>query len=128
MKRYLCLALAILLSIFSFSACKLDGKDKDPESGGDDVTAETVDPTATILSIGNQKVSYAVYRALYDSYLPYMQSSGYDPLESQSSLESFQDWLVDSLAQDIVILHQAEENGFELTAEQEAELKAQTEE
>ena len=114
------LLLAAMLAVFA-AGCSLK-KDEAPKS------VEDVDPTSPILTIGDQNISFAIYKALYDSYLPYMQSSGYDPLESVSALESFQDWLVDSLSRDLVVLHQAESNGFTLTEEQEQELAKQTEE
>lgn len=127
------LLIVILLCGMVFSACSLKEKEKEKEeetpsgSNGIDINAEDFDTTTPILSIGDQSVSFAVYKALYDSYLPYMQSMGYDPLESKSSLESFQDWLADSLAKDLVTLHQAEENGFTLTPEQEEELSQKNE-
>ncbi len=125
MRRTFAIILAALLCLAAFSACSLNKSDKPKETENADISIDNVDPTSPILSIGEQKITFAVYRALYESYLPYMQASGFDPLESESSLESFQDWLVDSLASDIVVLYQAEENGFELSPEQEEEL-AQT--
>lgn len=126
MKKALSILLLIaMLCMVVLSACKPsdNGNDEqDPES----INLEEIDPTTPILTIGDEKISFAIYKALYESYLPYMQSTGYDPLASKSSLESFQDWLVDSLAKDLVVLHQADENGFTLTEEQEAELKKQT--
>ncbi len=86
------------------------------------------DPTSVVASIGEESVNLAAFKALYDNYLPYMQYYGQDPLADKASLESFQDWILDSLTNDMVALHQAKEAGFELTPEQEEELSAQTEE
>lgn len=108
----LCLA---VLTVFVFSGCSLK-------------KSAAPDPTETVVSIGDQKASLAVFKALYDTYLPYMQYYGQDPLESASSLETFQDWILDSLTGDIVTRHQADTAGFTLTPEQEAECGAKTEE
>ena len=99
---------ACLLAAFCFAACspEQNAQEQDPEK----IDISTVDATTPILTIGEEKISFAIYKALYDSYLPYMQSAGYDPLSTRSSLESFQDWLVDSLAKDLVVLYQAGQN------------------
>ncbi|MCR5809234.1 MAG: hypothetical protein K6G56_06685 [Clostridiales bacterium] len=68
-------------------------------------------------------MTLAEYKALFENYLPYMQYNGIDPLESRSSLDSFQDWLVDVLTDDLVTLYQAKQSGFTLTEEQESELE-----
>lgn len=127
MKKAVCiLLLASVLFVLFAAGCSL--KDKEGQNGADntEVNIDEVDPTTPILTIGDQKITFAIYKALYESYLPYMQSTGYDPLDSKDSLESFQDWLVDSLSKDLVILHQAETNGFTLTEDQERELEEQT--
>lgn len=81
-----------------------------------------------VISIGDESVSLATFKAHFDNYLPYMQYYGQDPLEDKLSLESFQDWLVDTLTDDLVTLHQAKKAGFKLTEAQESELKQATEE
>lgn len=81
-----------------------------------------------VISIGDETVSLAAFKAHFDSYLPYMQYYGQDPLEDKLSLESFQDWLVDSITDDLVTLHQAKKAGFKLSEEQEEALSKETEE
>ncbi|MCR5611996.1 MAG: hypothetical protein K6F68_09250 [Clostridiales bacterium] len=88
---------------------------------------DNIDRSTPVLSIGDESVSFAMYKALFDNYLPYMQYSGHDPLESESSLKSYRDWLVDILSDDLVTLYQAKQSGFKLTEEQEAQLAADTE-
>lgn len=88
----------------------------------------TSDPTTVVVSIGDEKADLAAFKALYDNYLPYMQYYGQDPLSSAAALESFQDWILDSLTNDLVTRYQAKEAGFKLTDEQEEELKKQTDE
>lgn len=111
----LCLITAMIMLL---SACSLKKPvKKDSE----------YDPTVTVMKLGEETVSLAVFRSLYDNYLPYMQHSGLDPLEDKTSLESFQDWLVDILSDDLVTRHQAKLSGFELTEEQENELNKEIE-
>ena len=86
------------------------------------------DMAQPVVSIGEESADLAVFKALFDNYLPYMQYYGQDPMAGRASLESFQDWILDSLTEDVVTRHQARLAGFELTDEQEEELKAQTDE
>ena len=108
-----CMMLALICFCLVFCACSLK-KNASP------------DPAEKVVSIGGQSASLALFKALYETYLPYMQYYGQDPLECEASLESYQDWLLDSLTGDIVTRYQAEQAGFELSAEQEAALKEQT--
>ena len=85
------------------------------------------DPADAVISIGGESVSLAMYKALFDNYLPYMQYLGQDPLQDRASLESYQDWIVDFLTDDIVTLYQARQSGFTLTDMQEKELSASIE-
>lgn len=105
--------LALICFCFVFCACSL-GKDAAP------------DPAEKVVSIGDQGACLALFKALYETYLPYMQYYGQDPLESEASLESYQDWLLDSLTGDIVTRYQADQAGFELSPDQETELSEQT--
>ncbi len=117
MKKLMCILVsALVLFSLGLSGCG-DNKDDVAE----------VDGTRPVLTMGNYTITYAVYKALYDSYLPYMQANGLDPLGSVTLLESFQDWLIQSLADDIVVLYQAELNGFTLSEEQEQQLAEETE-
>lgn len=118
MRRKICAA-AVLLLAFTvvFSACSLNKKGNNAE----------IDASEAVITIGDESVSLAMYKALFDSYLPYMQYSGQDPYENESTLSSFRAWLVDILSDDLVTLYQAKKAGFELTGEQEAQLEAETE-
>lgn len=112
MKRTVCISLLICLILAClFGGCSLN-KNKN----------KAVDPSEKVISIGDEYVTLAEFKALFENYLPYMQYSGIDPLESRSALDSFQDWLVDVLTDDLVALHQAKRSGFTLTEEQEQEL------
>lgn len=85
------------------------------------------DLSEPVITIGEESASLAVFYALYDNYLPYMQMYGRDPTESEAALHAFQDWILDTLADDIVTRHQARMEGFELSQEQEKELAGNTE-
>ena len=102
-------ACAIMAIGFALTAC----------SGNKKNSAESADPSKTIIRIGDQTVSFASYKALFDNYLPYMQYYGQDPLESESALTSYQDWLVDELTNDLVTVYQAKSAGFKLSEKQE---------
>lgn len=115
-RRFFAVSALLLVGIFVLSACSLK------KNGNGEA-----DASKPVITIGEESVSLAMYKALFDSYLPYMQYSGQDPYESESSLSSFRAWLVDILSDDLVTLYQAKKAGFELSAEQEAELETQTE-
>ena len=85
------------------------------------------DPSDPVISIWKEEVTLAMYRSLFDNYLPYMQYLGQDPLQDKNSLESYQDWIVDFLTDDLVTLDQAEQAGFKLSEEQERELASSVE-
>ena len=111
-------AFVLAVSCLAFCACSLKKSGK---------KVSEYDPTVTVMELGEEKISLAVFKSLYDNYLPYMQYSGLDPLEDLTSLESFQDWLVDILSDDLVTRHQAKLSGFKLSEEQEKELASEIE-
>lgn len=124
MKKTICMLVCILMLMGAcMSGCVLDGGNAEPTA----VPAANIDPTLPVLTMGNHSISFAIYNALYDSYLPYMQYTGYDPLSSIDMLESFQDWIIDSLANDIVVLYEADVNGYVLNEEQETRLAEELE-
>ena len=118
MYRKLTLAFAFIFA----AGCLLGGC-----SGNKKKDLSSIDASEPVISIGDLEVSFASYKALFENYLPYMQYYGQDPLESVSALESYQDWLVDELSNDLVTVYQAENAGFKLSSQQEEELKTQTE-
>lgn len=112
-RKLLSLACAALAACMLLCGCSLKKGQKDG--------------AVKVISIGDESVSLAAFKAHFDNYLPYMQYYGQDPLADKLSLESFQDWLVDSLTDDLVTLYQAKKSGFTLTEDQERELKDETE-
>ena len=118
MKKIIAAVSILAASALMLCACSLGGKQKDPSKA---------DPASAVISIGGESISLAAFKANFDSFLPYMQYYGQDPLENYTSLVSFQDWLVDAMTDDLVTLYQAERAGFKLSSSQEAELAERTE-
>lgn len=109
----------LTLAVMLFSACSL----KEPEP-----PRSEIDRAASVISIGEESVSYAMFCALFDSYLPYMQYAGSDPYESEESMQSFIEWITDILTDDLVALHQAKAAGFDLDEAQLEAFETETEE
>lgn len=119
MKKSICLFLAILMCL-AIVACGDSEKANGPKS--------TPDPLAVAVSLGDESFNYALYEALYNSYLPYMQQNGYNPLSSLEELTNFQDLIVDYLVADLVALHNAKQNGFKLSEDTVKEMEKQADE
>lgn len=102
--RIICLALAVLLSASIFAACKHKEEEQPKE----------YDPDYVVASIGNQQITYALYKAAFISYAEYFRQMGFDPL-AESEIESFRNLVVDALVNDMLTLHHAEEEGFTLS-------------
>ena len=116
MIKLISLSLALLIVIGMLCGC-----------GKNEKNTEEPDGSEIVASIGNEKVTYALYRAAFDSYLEYMTQLGYDPLSNEEELASYQDWILDYILMDIVVLYNAELEGYELSEEQEAEAQKQAE-
>lgn len=115
MRRKTAAAFALALAfILLLSACSL-------RKNGD------IDLSEPVITIGDKSISCAMYKALFDSYLPYMQYSGQDPYENEDTMTSYQAWLIDILSDDLVALYHADQDGFTLTGEQESQLQQDTE-
>lgn len=97
------LALSVILLAGVFSACK---KDKG-----------AFDPLKEVASIGDESISYALLTAAFESYADYYKQMGSDPYATKSSLENLQDMVAESLINDMLVLHHASSEGFEITAE-----------
>lgn len=118
MKKFISLFLTISMCI-TLAACA---------DGGKTGPSAKPDPLEVVVSIGDETVNYALYESLYNSYLSYMQQSGYNPLANLEELNSFQDWIVDFLVTDVVTLYNAKQNGFTLSEEDVAQMESQADE
>lgn len=118
-KNLTAFVLALMLMLFSVSC---SGNDSE-KSAQTEYTPETV-----VASIGDQTVTYALYKAAFDSYADYLQQIGYDPFSDESELKGFQEMVIDALLADMVTLHHAKEDGFTISDESVETAKSQARE
>lgn len=116
MKKFICIIISILFVCTAFSGCK---KEKPSNE------ANVPEPSAVVASIGDEKITYAAYTAAFNSFLSYMGQYGYNPISSKDDLEQFQDWVFDMLVADIITLHHAKQDKFQLSEEQLADIHTQ---
>ena len=93
-----------------------------------DDTADTEvishDPEAPIVTVGDEVVTFAEYQELFNTYAEYYAMMGYDMTNDQETVESLQNFIVDTLVEEKVIAYQARENGYdELSEEKLAEIE-----
>ncbi len=117
----LMLAAALLLGVFSLAGCKLSETEED--------AAADIDRAAAVATIGDEVVTMGEYYDMFTMYAEYYSSMGYDVTSDATLLESMQDFIIDMLVSEKVVVYQAKQQGFDqLTEEQQAELDAQCEE
>ncbi len=114
--RLIALMLAAMLALFAVS-CGNGGSEKEQQS---DYSPETI-----VASIGDQNVSYALYKAAFESYAEYLQQIGYDPFSDETELRGFQEMVIDALLADMVTLYHAHADGFSLSEESIEDAKQQ---
>lgn len=106
----------LLIAALTFSAC---GKD----------TELTVEPKGTdiVASIGEETITYSLYKAAFESYYEYMEMLG-STITSEQELNQYQDMILEYLLMDVLAIYNAEQDGFVLSDEKRAEAIAQAEE
>lgn len=138
MKKVISLIVALALLLPAVTACQLtDSEDTgtaaetaavettDNASATEDEATSSLDLTAIVATVGDENLTLGEVKDLFDAYIDYFTYYGYDVTSDQATLESFQDDLVNTLVQEIVINQKAVELGYtELTDEQRAELDA----
>ena len=117
--RIASLALAAIMLAALLTAVSCKGKD---EKGG------TIGPDTVIARIGDETITFALYSAAFDSYAAYFRQMGYDPLSNEKDLKDFQELVFNALLDDMVTLYHARQDGFALSAEDEAAVREQAEE
>lgn len=70
----------------------------------------------TIASIGDECISLPTYKAVFDSYIEYMDQLG-GGIGSESDLTTFQDMILDYLLMDMMAIYNANKDGFVLPDE-----------
>lgn len=99
MKKCIAIVIAVLVSLCCVSGCKKDG-------------SEINDPNI-IASIGDEKINLPTYKAVFDSYVEYMDQMG-GGINSESDLTTFQDMILDYLLMDMMAVYNANKDGFVL--------------
>lgn len=85
--------------------------------------AKKYEPSDVIARIGNETITYALYKAAFDSYANYFKQMGYDPLANESEITGFQDLVINALTSDMVVLYHAKEDGFDISDEEKEEVR-----
>lgn len=106
MKKFICVFVSLVFVCFAFTGCK-----NQKPSG----RVEKPSPDAIVASIGDEKITYARYAAMFESYLSYYQQFGYNPASDKTSLERFQDDMIDALTSDMITVYRAKNDNFSLS-------------
>lgn len=116
MSKFIKAGVSLILAagmLLAFAGCSL----KD-EASGDKFADDEV-----VAKVGDEEITLGEFREIFDYYLGYYQSYGYDPTTSQDGLEAFQDDIMNTLLREKVVPYQAKKLlGDKLTDEQQAEL------
>ncbi|MEG1547922.1 MAG: SurA N-terminal domain-containing protein [Clostridia bacterium] len=106
------LVVAMIASAMVGAGCSLNKKEAEP------------DMSQAVVEIGDEVVTMAEYKAMFDMYKSYYSSNmGMDFSTDTEMLKNLQDFVIDMLVGDKVITYQAKTQGFaELTDEQRVEL------
>ena len=119
MKKIFALMLTIIM-VLSVAGCSAS-----PAAEGPAETQVTVfDPEAPVATIGDEVITFGEYEELFNTYAEYYAMMGYDMENDAETVESLQDFIVDTMVEEKVIAYQARENGYgELSAEKLAEIE-----
>lgn len=83
------------------------------------------DAEAPIVTIGDEVITFGEYAELFNTYAGYYAMMGYDMENDQETVQSLQDFIVDTLVEEKVIAYQARENGYDkLSDDKMAEIEA----
>ena len=119
MKKIFALIFALVMAL-SAAACSSAPAVEGPAE------AEVVvfDPEAPIATIGDEVITFGEYEELFNTYAEYYAMMGYDMENDAETVESLQDFIVDTLVEEKVIAYQARENGYDqLSDEKIAEIE-----
>lgn len=108
MKKILAFVFALIMAL------SVVGCSSAPAAEG---TAETeiiaYDAEAPIVTIGDEVITFGEYAELFNTYAGYYAMMGYDLENDQETVQSLQDFIVDTLVEEKVIAYQARENGYD---------------
>lgn len=119
MKKLTALALAALLALSVLAGCSLN-----PQTQPSGAPADP-DRDVAVITVGDQIVTMGEYMDLFDTYSSYYTNYGYDIFSDEASFAEFQDFVIDMLAEEKVLAHQAAKAGItEIGEEKLAEIEA----
>ncbi len=98
----------ILVLLFSFAGCSLS----------------VADPI--VAKVGDINIYASEFYSLYQSYYYYASMFGYD-LSTANGLHEYQDWVLDTLIQNAILVYYAYQEGFEFTETELLEIQADAE-
>ncbi|MBR2328431.1 MAG: hypothetical protein IKA58_00920, partial [Clostridia bacterium] len=119
MKKILALIFALVMAL-SAAACS----SAPAAEGSAEAEVIVFDPEAPIVTIGDEVITFGEYEELFNTYAEYYAMMGYDMENDAETVESLQDFIVDTLVEEKVIAYQAKENGYDqLSDEKIAEIE-----
>ena len=119
MKKIFALIFALVMAL-SAAACSA----APAAEGSAEAEVVVFDPEAPIANIGDEVITFGEYEELFNTYAEYYAMMGYDMENDAETVESLQDFIVDTLVEGKVIAYQAKENGYDqLSDEKIAEIE-----
>ena len=98
MKKILALIFALVMAL-SAAACS----SAPAAEGSAEAEVIVFDPEAPIVTIGDEVITFGEYEELFNTYAEYYAMMGYDMENDAETVESLQDFIVDTLVEEKVI-------------------------
>ncbi len=129
MKKFLPILLALLLMLTVLSGCSLTEPTQGETGTASDATLNAdLDLNAVVAKVGDNEITLSEFKSVFDNYSAMLSGYGYDVTSDVTTLEQFQDDIIDMLVNKELISVKAAELGVKnLSAEQQAELASRTE-
>ncbi len=119
MRKTLALIFALVMAL-SAVGCSVAPTAEDPA----ETEVIVFDPEAPVATVGDEVVTFGEYEELFNTYAEYYAMMGYDMENDKETVESLQDFIVDTLVEEKVIAYQAKANGYDqLSDEKMAEIE-----
>jgi len=120
MKKIFALIFAFIMAL-SMAGCSSQPAVEGPA----ETDVVVIDHEAPIVTIGDEVITFGEYEELFNTYAEYYSMMGYDMETDTETVESLQDFIVDTLVEERVIAYQAKQNGYDkLSDEKIAEIEA----
>jgi len=119
MKKIFALIFALVMALSAVACSSAPAAE-----GSAEAEVIVFDPEAPIVTIGDEVITFGEYEELFNTYAEYYAMMGYDMENDAETVESLQDFIVDTLVEEKVIAYQAKENGYDqLSDEKIAEIE-----